>query len=141
MGILKHVVLPILAVLEAGFVGIFLTGNKLKLPQILELPGAEDERTLMELHFMTAACCGGMGALLFGCLAGILYEDSHFRAMVVVMHLIFFAVDAYDYWTLDGYDPTGATAMFLLCLVGLIIHSQEPGLLTADKSKKDVKNQ
>jgi hypothetical protein len=137
MGVLKHVLFPAMTLLHIFGVSIYLTGRNHLLPSILAMPGAENERTSIELH-LCAVMSGVWLMLLFCCLCGIFYENSHFRGVVAVMHLILFTNDMYDCATREGWGSAAPTLaiMDIFILVCIIIHSQEPGLFTEDKSTK-----
>jgi hypothetical protein len=137
MGVLKHVLFPVLTLLHIVVVSFYLTGRNHLMPKMLDMPGAENERTSIELH-LQAVVSGFWLMLLFCCLCGIFYENAHFRGIVAVMHLIVFTNDVYDCVIREGWGhlAPNIAIMDIFILVCIIIHSQEPGLFTKDKSTK-----
>ena len=92
MGLLKHGVLPLFALFHAAMLSLYFSGRLAEFPTLAKFPGHEDERTAIEMHLM-GAFMGSIMALLFGCVIGIVQENSHFRGILTVMHLLFFAND------------------------------------------------
>mmetsp|Transcript_12610 Transcript_12610/g.21028 ORF Transcript_12610/g.21028 Transcript_12610/m.21028 type:complete len:142 (-) Transcript_12610:88-513(-) len=140
MGLLKHGVLPFFTVFHTFMLTFYFTGNLEKLITISDWPRTQDELTAIEQHGLGAGVMGGMMILLFAGLVGILKEDSHFRGIAAVMHLLFYVNDTYDNWKIDGLDPTAAGGLALIAAVGVLVHSQEPGFFTKDKRTTTTKN-
>lgn len=70
-------------------------------------------------------------------------ESAHYRAMATFLELVLYSLDLADAMyenTLLGDDMTPFTlvplaTMTVLTVLGLLLHSQEPGLFTKDKNK------
>ena len=142
MGILKHGVLPFFACFHLVALSFYVTGNLELLMTVAfaDWPRTQDTLTVIEQHALGAGLMGSSMVLLFAAIVGIVKEDSHFRGIAAVMHLIFFANDAFDNWKIEGLDPTKAGILALIALVGVVVHSQEPGLFTQDKEKSKKKS-
>mmetsp|Transcript_29359 Transcript_29359/g.44445 ORF Transcript_29359/g.44445 Transcript_29359/m.44445 type:complete len:136 (+) Transcript_29359:639-1046(+) len=132
MGILKHAVLPLFAAVHAGIVGLYLSENLGWMKNYPDIYGAQSQ---IELHLLSIVA-GSSLMMMFGCLIGILQEDSHFRGIIAVMNFGIFANEAYDSWFRDGFDPTLSTILTVIAGFGVIVHSNEPGFFTQDKAKK-----
>lgn len=137
MGILKHVVLPILAIGHAFQAWKILIDGKEDLPKFYGWPEAEEKMTPRELHLMGMILSISL-ALCVNCVAGIFLENSHYRGMATLVEFIFFAAEAYDAHS-TGFPATVKTAFAVVSLIGLVVHSQEPGLFTKDKAKTKAK--
>lgn len=91
----------------------------------------------MEVHFQHI-----LGAiflcLLLNNVAAISIENAHYRGMAVALHTIFIILDACSHiWM--GVDAPKPMFLFIgIRLIGLVVHSREPGIFTKDKN--DVKN-
>jgi hypothetical protein len=133
MGILKHFVLPFFAVAHAVPILTVLIMGKQQLVVMLDWPGVDEERTTIERHLI-GVLVGVQAVLLFGDLVGIFYENAHFRGIITAMELLFFTVDTYDNYV-EGLDWVRVLVLSLIPLVGLIVHSREPGIFAKDKDK------
>ena len=89
--------------------------------------------TDFELHLLH--CLGGV-CLLFAInnIVAIAVENSHYRGMAMLLHTIFFACDTLSYVAL-GRGQRSVVPLVLLAMgvIGLIVHSMEPGIFTKDK--------
>jgi hypothetical protein len=133
MGILKHAVLPILAVGHAFQAYKIMADGKEALPKFYGWPGAESPMSPRELHMMGVILSISV-TLLVNCVAGIFLENAHYRGMATLLELVFFSCELYDA-QVTGF-PTMVKAVFAaVALVGLVVHSMEPGVFTKDKSK------
>jgi hypothetical protein len=135
MGLLKHAILPYFACLHAYiFASLFIVGSKMDFARIAYPNAVGAELTPMENHLLGAAgafhCAVG-----FGCVIGFIAEHSHFRGVVVLMELILWTLDGYDAYTLD-FPYIFMLIQAAIAAVGLLIHSQEPGIFTKDKNKQ-----
>ena len=65
--------------------------------------------------------------------AAIFVENAHYRGMAVLLQMLFFVVDGYSYWKMGLIVPPIIYAIVGVGLVGLIVHSKEPGIFTRDK--------
>lgn len=137
MGILKHVVLPILAVGHAFQAYKILVDGKEDLPKFYGWPNADDSMTPREMHLMGMILSTSL-ALLVNCVAAIFLENAHYRGMATLVEFIFFAAETYDAQA-TGFPLTVKAAYAVVSLLGLAIHSREPGIFTKDKSKTKSK--
>lgn len=135
MGLLKHAILPIFALFHAFMTFMLLSGSKADIPTLGNWPDAEDHGDLSswESHMMGTAL-SAHAAFLFGCLTGVMREDSHFRSILAVMEGIFFTLEAYD-CSLTGFDVPPVATFAVLAWVGAIVNFLEPGIFTKDKTK------
>ena len=137
MGLLKHVILPIFAVLD-----LFIFYNSLiaedfgdvltfvNRPDIAKVP-----ITVLETHFLH--CLGGVGLILFvNNVAAIVVENSHYRGMAVLLQVLFFAVDMISYMKMGLDIPSVLFVIVGVGIVGLLIHANEPGIFTKDHDIK-----
>ena len=139
MGILKHVVLPLFCIWHVGAIVLATTQGKEGLANAAKFPrGSNADLTQMELHFL-GSFVGISLALLLNDLSAILTENSHYRAMATAVELVIIATDAFDglYLSGQGFDTTVPIVLSVLAVVGLVIHSMEPGILTKDRHKND----
>jgi hypothetical protein len=133
MGLLKHVVLPLFALLH--LIGSTFYFAKDRLADIVQdsWPGVKEDRTPIELHLL-----GAVGAshivMLVGCLVGILVENSHFRGIFTMMLTLFYALDCYDAYS-AGFPYAPLAILTVVGAVGSVIHAGEPGVFTKDKAK------
>lgn len=95
MGILKHAVLPVLAIGHAFQAYKILTEGKDALPAYYGWPGSEEPLTPRELHMMGVILSISL-TLMVNCMAGIFFENAHYRGMATVLELIFFSLEYYD---------------------------------------------
>jgi hypothetical protein len=133
MGILKHFVLPLFVVAHVITCVPFLTGNKQLLATLADWPDAADERTPIELHLI-GALSGTQLAMAVGCILGIMQENAHFRCVLVLMELIMWGSDLVDS-LMTGFPIAPPIFLSLVSLIGLFVHSKEPGIFTKDKTK------
>jgi len=137
MGILKHVVLPMLAVGHAFQAYKLLIDGKEELPKYYGWPGAEEPMSPRELHMMGVILSASL-TLLVNCLAGIFLENAHYRGMATLLELIFFTAESYDAHV-TGFPVNVKLAFAAIALVGLVVHAMEPGVFTKDKTKTKTK--
>ncbi|KAL3798915.1 hypothetical protein ACHAWO_013032 [Cyclotella atomus] len=132
MGLLKHAILPLFVVVDLAFTYIFLLSENIGvLAHIWDRDLTKLPATDIELHLLHVV--GGAWLLLaINNIAAIAVEDSHYRGMAVLLHTICFGVDAYSYVSL-GRSPAAPLALVIVGIVGLIVHSMEPGIFTQDK--------
>ena len=135
MGLLKHFVLPFFAVLDlAQFYQMFVAED---LADMLEMWGRDVNEvpvTILELHFAHALGAVFL-AFFFNCVAGIFIENSHYRGMVVFSQTLVLALDGYSYVRLGVTIPAVLYGVVGTGVVGLVVHSMEPGIFTKDKDK------
>jgi hypothetical protein len=137
MGILKHAVLPILAVVNAYIAKICLIDEGLveKAAAAYNRDMTKEPPTAMEQH-LTRVIGGVQIALLVNSAVAVLQENAHYRGMATVMQAIFFGADSYSYVKSGRKDGFPVYCMFGLSLVGLGVHALEPGVFTRDKCKQ-----
>ena len=133
MGILKHIVLPVLAVVHAFQAYKILIDGKDSLPDFYGWPKSSVSLTVRESHLM-GIVLSISATLAINCFASIFLETAHYRGMAVLLEFVYFAIETYDAYTTGfPYEVKGVFAG--IALVGLIFHAMEPGLFTKDKSK------
>ena len=138
MGILKHFILPLFAILNLKIAYDCLV------PEDVDgiMPAFEPTRDLtvsplgmFERHIVHIL--GGSGLCFFvNIVAAIVIENLHYRGMVLILHTLFFAVDGFSYVKLGLPVPPVVYIIVGSGLIGLTIHSQEPGIFTKDKKSK-----
>ena len=123
---------------------MLLSGRKNDIPSIGQWPGVDERNTddpdylsAWESHMMGTAL-SAHAALLFGCLAGVLREDSHVRSILAIMEAIFFTLEAVDAHQ-TGFDVPPVAIFTVLATVGAVVNHLEPGIFTKDHgvTKKD----
>jgi hypothetical protein len=134
MGILKHIVLPILAIGHAFQAYKLLADGKEALPKFYGWPDAAAPMSPRELHMMGVILSASL-TLLANCIAGIFFENAHYRGMATTLELIFFGSELYDAHV-TGFPTMVKGGFAAIALLGLLVHSQEPGIFTKDKTKQ-----
>jgi hypothetical protein len=133
MGLLKHFVLPFLAVVHAFQAYKILIDGKDSLPSFYGWPESSTPLTVREGHLM-GIVLSISATLAVNCFASIFLETAHYRGMATLLELIYFGTETYDAYTTGfPYEVKGSFAA--VALMGLIVHAMEPGLFTKDKSK------
>ena len=131
MGLLKHVILPLYALLDVSVIYKTLVIediNDVSPDPIL----STNSMTPIEHHLLH--CLGGVGLiLLVNNVAAICVENSHYRGMAVLLNIIFFATDAYSYAKMGLKIPPPVYVIVGMGVIGLIVHGNEPGIFTKDK--------
>ena len=133
MGLLKHAILPLFIVIDLALTYTFLLSEDLTAlapffdRDLTKLPATDIERHLM--HVVGGACL----LLAVNNTAAIAVENSHYRGMAVLLHTICFGIDAYSYVSLGKSVPVPPLALVIVGVVGLVVHSMEPGIFTRDK--------
>lgn len=132
MGLLKHAVIPFNALVNALFFYKFLIAEDYA--EIMADWGKDDTPlTPLENHLFHIG--GGIGlAFLINSLAAIFVENSHYRMMVCLLQIVIFTVDGYSYVKLDVNINPIIYVIVGVNVVGLLVHSQEPGIFTKDKN-------
>ena len=96
---------------------------------------ADSEFSTLESHLLGAF--GAFHAAVgFGCAVGFLMEHSHFRAVMTTMELILWSLDGYDAIQTQSRSITFFAVNVGIAAVGLVVHSQEPGVFTKDHNKE-----
>mmetsp|Transcript_9841 Transcript_9841/g.13867 ORF Transcript_9841/g.13867 Transcript_9841/m.13867 type:complete len:145 (-) Transcript_9841:263-697(-) len=140
MGLLKHVTLPLLALLHSFVAFTSIVGDRSSLPTIFDWPSpSENEDESMYVNHAFGILGGFHVAFAFGAIMGILREDAHFRAILAIMELIVWGYGGYDAMRL-GFPCVFAYVASGLSAVSLIVHMMEPGIFTKDKGDADNNN-
>ena len=145
MGILKHAILPFFALLHGYVAYLILWGNdRSKVVELFQWPPPPDSDGSHVLSDWESHGLGLVGSLevilTFACVMGVVREDSHFRGVVCIMEGLAWSIGAWDAHRL-GFPVGFAAAMAGLAWVGLLVHSQEPGLLTKDHREEASSSQ
>ena len=143
MGLLKHVIFPLLGLLHLNTViQTLVLDNRLELSEMWGQ--TQDVTSLTKVENHLAGTIGSVSAaLLFGCIMAVLREDSHFRGILLIMHLIFYIIDCYDSYKLDTPGFNILLVINIVLIISLIVHVNEPGIFTKSKDnssgKKEIK--
>jgi hypothetical protein len=137
MGVLKHIVLPILACAHAFQAFKILTDGKSELPKFYGWPGASTPLSAREEHMMGVILSISL-ALAVNCFISILFETAHYRGMATLLELVYFGSEFLDAYA-TGFPYKIKACFAALALIGLVIHSMEPGIFTKDKTKAKTK--
>jgi hypothetical protein len=135
MGVLKHVVLPLLSVASAIATKICLIDEGLveMAAPALKRDIAKEPPTSMEQH-LTRALGGVHLGFLVNNIVAILQENAHYRGMSVLVQAIYHGVDSLSYLKMKRTDGAPVYTLFALSVIGLGIHAMEPGIFTKDKA-------
>ena len=137
MGVLKHFVLPVLAVAHAFQAYKILLVGKDEIPRLYGWPHGSDPLTPREEHMMGVILAMSL-TLFVNCVAGVFLENAHYRGMATVLEFIFFGAQLWDA-QLTGF-PTNIKIIYTVVAgSGLLVHSMEPGIFTKDKIDKTKK--
>lgn len=135
MGLLKHLVLPLLSAYHA-YHCYYMTADAqaYAIETGLLINGATATTTELDLIKQLA---NTHGLLLLNCLTGSILEHSNYRGNIVWMELFWFAARWYGRFDDDTegmsiLQPEFYATMFLL--VAVFVHAHEPGLFTKDKN-------
>mmetsp|Transcript_291 Transcript_291/g.621 ORF Transcript_291/g.621 Transcript_291/m.621 type:complete len:145 (+) Transcript_291:61-495(+) len=142
MGLLKHVILPYYALLNLAFTIKCLVFEDMMEDSLEAWPrGTKDyDVPLTDLEKHCQHCFGGICAcLLLNSIAAIFVENSHYRGMAVLTQVLFFVVDGYSYVKLGKDVPVPVFVIVGVGIVGLGVHSKEPGVFTKDKGANKAK--
>jgi hypothetical protein len=140
MGFLKHIVLPVFAVLNVFLTYQCLFNEDGAIGGIIDVwaPGrdlTQTPLTQLELHlvhvFGAATFCFFVNEV-----AAIFIENSHYRGMTLLIQTLFFVVDGLSYLKM-GKDllATPVVQIVGLGILGLGVHGLEPGIFTKDKDR------
>ena len=142
MGLLKHVVLPIFALVHTWVAVTAIFGNRGSLPAAFDWPDADRVGGLSLYENHAFGILGGFhGAFAFGAVNGIFQEHGHYRAVFAIMEMIVWINGAVDAASL-GFPCVVAYIFAGLAAVGLVVHMKEPGIFTKDKNANSInKNQ
>ncbi|KAL7439270.1 hypothetical protein ACHAXM_006657 [Skeletonema potamos] len=138
MGLLKHAVLPFNALVMGAFAYKLLIAEDYADMMADWGNNGDSPMTPMEHHLFHVV--GGTALVTFiNCIAAIFVENSHYRMMVCALQLLFFSVDGWSYLKLGVPVSMPVYLVVGANVVGLVVHSQEPGLFTKDKSEAGKK--
>ena len=144
MGALRHAVLPLCVLAHLAAIAVFALHGKDAVAETLEWPRATVALTPIERHLLGAGIVVH-AALAVNDVAAIWVEDAHYRGMATFLEFIlnagYLADAVYENGLLEGTGGREFTliplaAMSALTLLGLAVHSQEPGVFTKDKNIK-----
>lgn len=142
MGALKHVVLPLCALAHAFAIGVFTLAGKEFMADALDWPRETAALTPIERHLLGAGFTFHV-VLAVNDVAAIVAENAHYRGMATFLEFLLYAGDLVDAVYENTLLSEGAEKAFTLVplavmsavtLIGLVVHSQEPGLFTKDKN-------
>ena len=136
MGLLKHVILPVLALLNS-VCGILLlmTSKESANDDVKEVWKPNEPIEDFAMHLMHGLG-GAFLALAVNDMAAVLYGNGFHRATALFAQGIFVVVDGWSYAVLQREVPSILYGVFAVVVVGLLVHSQEPGVFTKDKGDK-----
>jgi hypothetical protein len=146
MGALKHIVLPLCTIAHVFAIGVFLVKGKEFMATMLDWPRDTVNLTPIERHLLGAGFTFHV-VLTVNDAVAILLENAHYRAMATVLELILYSLDLADAMYENTFLVEGTklftlvplASMTVVTLIGLVIHSMEPGVLTKDKNSKKKK--
>lgn len=146
MGALKHAVLPMCIFGHLVAIGIFTVFGKEYMADVLDWPRMTPELTPIERHLLGAGFTFH-AVLAANDAAAIMVENAHYRAMATFLEFLLYAGDLVDamYENMllpdEGGEEGGKiftlvplAIMSAVTLIGLLVHSREPGLFTKDKN-------
>ena len=142
MGALKHIVLHLCTVAHLFAIVVFIVQGKEYMADMLEWPRNTVRLTPIERHLLGAGFAFHV-VLTMNNIAAIMVENAHYRAMATFLELVLYSLDLADAMyenTFLGYGVALFTLVPLATMtvvtgLGLVVHSQEPGLFTKDKNK------
>ena len=142
MGLLKHVILPLFTLIDFIFIYMFIIKEELDddIKQDWDVVVHPIDAPLdpITIHFMNLA--GTLGCVMaMNNIAAIFYGNEFHRAIACSQKLIVFVVDYWSYTHTGRNLPTYVYAIGVTSLIGLLVHSQEPGIFTKDKEQEEEK--
>ena len=123
-----HIIGPVLAI--AAMFLVLQTND----PDMLALWNAAEPLDDLAVHLMHAVG-GTFLVLAVNNVCAVLYGSSVHRATALALHGVFASVDTWSYIALKRDVPGSLYAMLAAVVVGLLVHSQEPGIFTKDKKQ------
>lgn len=115
---------------------------------LLEWPRNTIKLTPIERHLLGAGFTFHV-VLTINNIAAIMVENAHYRAMATFLELVLYSLDLADAMYENTFLARDEEAkLFTLVplammtgvtVLGLVVHSQEPGLFTKDKNEKKTK--
>lgn len=145
MGALKHVVLPLCTIAHLFAIGVFLIEGKEFMANTLDWPRTTVALTPIERHLLGAGFTFHV-VLSVNDIAAIAVENAHYRAMATFLEFLLYSLDLADAMYENSLLQTAGESVKLFTLIplatmtvvtifGLVVHSQEPGVFTKDKTK------
>lgn len=134
MGLLKHGICPLLALVHGALLTVSLAGQ---LPEVMkseQVVPPDHEFSDLELHTLQVIGTGAHGMMFVGHVLGIWQEGAHFRGVLLVMDSIFFGTIFYSDYSF-GYTIASSGPLAVLCVIASLVHAMEPGVFTKDKEK------
>lgn len=140
MGALKHVLIPFYTCLH--LLGSYKALDPKGFVEFCGLPLTEnEEQTAREAHLIGVILSFHL-AMAFLCFLGFFQESAHFRGIIMVCEVLFYGVRTVHAYSqgLDSavYSKPGFAAA--VAVVGVVLHSMEPGLFTKDKKDETKKS-
>ena len=134
MGLLKHIILPLLAIVHGFQAFQIYVHGKDALPEYYGWPDTKP-LSQREVHLVGIIASVSV-ALMINCLVGVFFENAHYRGLVTFLEVVYFSLEALDAYS-SGYPLIVKLTLALVCAVGLMVHAMEPGIFTKDKSGKN----
>uniref|UniRef100_A0A7S2URM8 Uncharacterized protein n=1 Tax=Attheya septentrionalis TaxID=420275 RepID=A0A7S2URM8_9STRA len=136
MGVLKHIILPLYALVHASSILILaIKGKQGIVDYVAGMPYAGTDRTLLELHLLGGIAAAHV-ALLFGDVLGMISKHDHFLTIMTTMDLIYFAGSGMDSYLVGGSDCVPLLLLCVISLFGLLLHALDLAESAALKKKK-----
>ena len=137
MGLLKHVLLPLFMLLDLKIAYDCLVAEDVSGIAPTWAPDrdfAAEPLSLLERHLVHLL--GGVGVVFaVNMLLAAVVENSHYRGLALLLHTLFFIVDGFSYLKVGVEVAPAVFGIVGLGLVGMVVHSLEPGIFTKDKTK------
>ena len=143
MGALRHAVLPLCVLAHLAAIAVFTLRGKEFMADTLEWPRITTALTPVERHLLGAGFVFHV-VLAVNDVAAIWVENAH-CGMATLLEFILYAGDladaVYENRLLEGsgggeFTLIPLAAMSVVTLLGLVVHSLEPGVFTKDKNSK-----
>ena len=135
MGLLKHGLLPALTLVDSA-IAIIILVLQINDPDMLKLWNYTTEPLDDLTQHMLHASGGTFLLLAVNNVCSILHGNSFHRATALALHGVFVAVDAWSYLSLSRSIPGSIYVMSATVMIGLLVHSQEPGSITKDNKQQ-----
>ena len=140
MGLLKHFLLPAFGLLHLVQVRSCLDLNSWGEMVGHPVTEAVDLESARQLHMLGGLKAFNVAMAVLCFLSTVGHDSSaQARGMMILAECIFYTIDAIDGYQLGIESYTLAAGLAGIALVGVIVHSQEPGLFTQDKTKAKKK--
>lgn len=133
MGVLKHVVCPLFAVLHAA--SIYACRDLHAWAEMVELQVENPEvasQEVRQLH-MLGVLRGFNVAFCLLSVLGSVSESAHFRGVLALAYAALYGTVALDAYSVGVEGWMVPAVIAVVATVGLLIHSNEPGIFTKDK--------